>query len=122
SVPEQTWSSAAFLSSAVHGLLGLEREAQANRLAFSPHLPSKWDRIKAGNIQVPGGRLTMTLLRSPSGLELQTENSGAPIELVFSPEIPLGARLRGAELDGKHLDAQTQENVQDEHATLDRKS
>ncbi len=40
SVPEQTWSSAAFLSSAVHGLLGLEREAQANGLEFSPHLPS----------------------------------------------------------------------------------
>jgi hypothetical protein len=118
SVPEQTWSSAAFLSSAVHGLLGLEREAQSNRLAFSPHLPSNWNWIKAANIQVPGGRLTLTLMRSPSGLELQTENSGGPIELVFSPEIPLGAHLRGAELDGKHVDAQTQENAQDEHATL----
>ncbi len=118
SVPEQTWSSAAFLSSAVHGLLGLEREAQSNRLAFSPHLPSSWDRIKAENIQVPGGRLSMTLMRSPSGLELQTENSGSPIELIFSPEIPLGAHLRGAELDGKHVAAQTQENPQDEHATL----
>jgi glycogen debranching enzyme len=118
SVPEQTWSSAAFLSSAVHGLLGLEREAQANRLVFSPHLPSNWDRITVGNIQVPGGHLAITMIRVPSGLELQTENSGGPIELVFSPEIPLGAHLRGAELNGKHVDAQAQENAQDEHATL----
>jgi glycogen debranching enzyme len=118
SVPEQTWSSAAFLSSAVHGLLGLEREAQANRLVFSPHLPSNWDRITAGNIQVSGGRLAMTLIRVPVGLELQMENSGGPIELVYSPEVPLGARLHGAELDGKHVDAQVQENAQDEHANL----
>jgi hypothetical protein len=60
----------------------------------------------------------MTMMRVPSGLELQTENSGGPIELVFSPEIPLGAHLTGAELDGKHLDAQAQESAQDEHATL----
>jgi hypothetical protein len=118
SVPEQTWSSAAFLSSAVHGLLGLEREAQANRLVFSPHLPSGWDRITVGNIQVPGGRLTMTLIRMANGLELQTENSGGPVELVFAPEVPLGAHLQGAELDGKHVDAQAQENAQDEHANL----
>ena len=118
SVPEQTWSSAAFLSSAVHGLLGLEKEAQANRLVFSPHLPSAWDRIKVGNIQVPGGRLAMTVIRVPSGLELQTDNSGGPMELVFSPEVPLGAHLRGAELDGKHVDVQPQENAQDQHVTL----
>jgi glycogen debranching enzyme len=118
SVPEQTWSSAAFLSSAVHGLLGLEREAQANRLVFAPHLPSAWDQIKVGNIPVADGHLTMTLIRIPSGLELQTENSGGPVELAFSPEIPLGAHLQGANLDGKQVDAQTQENTQDEHANL----
>jgi hypothetical protein len=105
SVPEQTWSSAAFLSSAVHGLLGLEREAHANRLVFSPHLPPNWDRIAVANIKVPGGHLAMTLNRVPAGLELQTENSGGPIELAFSPEIPLGAHLRGADLDGKPLAA-----------------
>jgi hypothetical protein len=60
----------------------------------------------------------MTLIRVPSGLELQLENSGGPIELVFSPEVPLGAHLSGAELDGKRVDVQTQENAQDEHANL----
>jgi glycogen debranching enzyme len=118
SVPEQTWSSAAFLSSAVHGLLGLEREAQANRLLFSPHLPSGWDRIKVANIQISGGRLTLTLRRIPSGLELETDNSGGPVDLVFAPEVPLGAHLHGADLDGKPLHAQAQENAQDEHANL----
>ena len=63
SVPEQTWSSAAFLSSAVHGLLGLERQAQPNRLVFSPHLPAAWDHITVENIQGSGGRLKLTVTR-----------------------------------------------------------
>ncbi len=57
SVPEQTWSSAAFLSSAVQGLLGLKREAQANRLEFSPHLPANWESISVENIKISGGKI-----------------------------------------------------------------
>jgi hypothetical protein len=118
SVPEQTWSSAAFLSSAVHGLLGLEREAQPNRLAFSPHLPSSWDWISIRNIKVPGGNVAMTITRAPNGLELEAENSGGPMDLLFSPELPLGARLSGAALNGKPVEAQMEAHEQDTHATL----
>jgi hypothetical protein len=60
----------------------------------------------------------MTLNRMPNGMELETENSGAPIDLVFAPEVPLGAHLQGADLDGKHLDVQVQQNAEDEHANL----
>jgi glycogen debranching enzyme len=118
SVPEQTWSSAAFLSSAVRGLLGLSWEERADRLEFSPHLPSGWDRISIGKIKVLHGSLALTLARVPEGLDLQTENSGNPVELFFSPEIPLGAHLRGAELDGKPVQARLETNQQDAHATL----
>jgi glycogen debranching enzyme len=118
SVPEQTWSSAAFLSSAVHGLLGLTREAQADRLEFSPHLPPGWDRLSIENVRTSGGKLALTLARVPQGLDLETENSGSPVELLFSPEIPLGAHLGGAELDGKPVGTQREEHAQDTHATL----
>jgi hypothetical protein len=118
SVPEQTWSSAAFLSSAVNGLLGLKRESHDNRLEFSPHLPAAWDQISISNLKVSGGNVAMTLARVPQGLNLETENSGSPIELLFSPEIPFGARLRGAELDGKPVQARIEDNAQDTHATL----
>ena len=118
SVPEQTWSSAAFLSAAVHGLLGLQREAKVNQLDFSPHLPGSWDRISVSNIQVSGGSVAMTLARVPQGLKLETENSGGPVELHFSPEIPFGARLDGAELDGKSIAVHNEEHAQDTHAAL----
>jgi glycogen debranching enzyme len=118
SVPEQTWSSAMFVSSAVNGLLGLAREALGNRLEFSPHLPSGWDRISVKNIQVAGGQMNMTLARVPQGLDLQTENSGDPVQVLFSPQIPFGAHLSGAELDGKPVTAEREAHQQDTHATL----
>ena len=116
SVPEQTWSSAAFLSSALHGLFGLVREPQ--RLEFSPHMPAAWNRIALENIKVPGGQVAITLARVPQGLELKSDNSGDPVELFFSPEIPLGAHLIGADLDGKPVTAVREAHAQDTHATV----
>jgi glycogen debranching enzyme len=118
SVPEQTWSSAGFLSSAVRGLLGLETEAQANHLNFSPHLPSAWDRMSVSNIKLPNGTVAMALARVRGGLDLQIENTGSPLELSFTPEIPLAARLSGATLDGKPLPVHKEEHQQDTHAAL----
>ena len=118
SVPEQTWSSAALLSSAVRGLLGLKRETQANRLEFSPHLPSAWDRLSIEHIKMSSGQVELTLSRVPEGLELKANNSGNPVELFFSPEIAFGAHLIGAELNGKPLGAQLEQHPQDTHATL----
>jgi glycogen debranching enzyme len=121
SVPEQTWSSAALLSSAIEGLLGLEREAQGNALKFSPHLPANWDRISVTNVKVSGGTVGMTLTRVPLGLQLETENSGSPVGLLWAPEIPLGTHLSGAELGGKSINVRPEEHAQDSHAILNFK-
>ena len=118
SVPEQTWSSAAFLSSAVHGLLGLEREAQTNRLEFSPHLPSGWDRLSVSNIKVADGSVAMTMTQQPGQLELHADNTGSPVQLSFSPQIPLGAHLRDAEVDGKPVNVRLDAHAQDTHAAV----
>ena len=60
----------------------------------------------------------MTLTRVRNGLELEMENSGGPVDLLWAPEIPLGAHLSGAELDGKPVNARREEHAQDTHATL----
>jgi glycogen debranching enzyme len=118
SVPEQTWSSAGFLSSAVRGLLGLEADSQANHLKFSPHLPPAWDRMSISDIKLPSGTVAMALARVPGGLDLQIENKGGPLELTFAPEIPLAARLGGATLDGKPIAVHKEDHPQDTHAAL----
>ena len=101
SVPEQTWSSAEFVSAAVHGLLGLEREAAANHLTFAPHLPPSWSQVTVAHVPMRSATVAFKLARVGAGLDLDIENDGEPFDLTFSPEIPLGARLLEAEIDGK---------------------
>lgn len=52
SVPEQTWSSSAFLSAAIHGMLGLEPDGLKNVLHFAPQLPTSWQSLHVEHIKV----------------------------------------------------------------------
>jgi len=77
SVPEQTWSSAQFLTAAVHGLLGLEVQAEGTRLNFVPQVPQDWLWLKIE--QLPVGRSQVDLLwqRQADGrLVLEIRNRG----------------------------------------------
>jgi glycogen debranching enzyme len=47
SVPEQTWSSAGFLSATVGGLLGYRADSASHVIRLAPHLPESWDRLGA---------------------------------------------------------------------------
>ena len=118
SVPEQTWSSATFLSSTVRGLLGLAWNPQANLLEFAPHLPAAWNTISVANIKGRGGKIALRLSRVPGGFRLDADNGGEPVNFHFSPEIPFGARVIGAELSGKNVAVRQEDHAQDEHATL----
>ncbi|WP_348266106.1 hypothetical protein P8936_09245 [Edaphobacter paludis] len=118
SVPEQTWSSAGYLNSAVHGLLGIEVHSADHRLSFAPHLPAQWNVLHVGHIHVGSSSLNVHLTRDERGLELQLDNEGTPVVLDFSPELPLGAQLTGASLNGSRVKATLHKQAQDEHATL----
>src|SRR6266567_2592813 len=52
SVPEQTWSSAAFLSATIHGMLGLESEARRSALRFEPQVPASWHSLRVERVRV----------------------------------------------------------------------
>ena len=52
SVPEQTWSSSAFLSAAIHAMLGLESEGRKNVLHFAPQVPTSWQSLHVEHVRV----------------------------------------------------------------------
>ncbi len=52
SVPEQTWSSTAFLSAAIHGMLGLDADARANTLRFAPRPPASWPFVRVERVRI----------------------------------------------------------------------
>lgn len=96
SVPEQTWSSAGFLISTIHGLLGLQIDSLKRALTFAPRLPAHWHDLSLSNISLGGASISLAIHSDSESLSLVVENSGAPFQLQFNPNLPLGAVLRGA--------------------------
>ncbi|MGB8480380.1 MAG: hypothetical protein WCE63_16340 [Acidobacteriaceae bacterium] len=119
SVPEQTWSSASFFHTAVRGLLGLQVDGVTRQVVFAPHIPADWNSAAVRNIQLPKANIAFIWMRTGEGSALEAVNSGDPIHLIYSPEIPLGSTLKGARWNGKPIHARLEEHAQDEHATVD---
>ena len=119
SVPEQSWSSTAFLSTALRGLFGLEIDAEKNSLTLAPHLPADWDHASLRRVKVGNATLDFSFHQTMNALTLNVENSGAPVRVLYRPEIPLGARAVTATIAGKKSAVRVETNAEDEHAVLD---
>lgn len=119
SVPEQTWSSATFFEAAFRGLLGFEVDSVRNRLTFAPHLPPAWDSVTVRNLKVGASKLNLRLGTSGNEIRLDIENEGVPVEVLFDPEIPLGAKLRRARVDNHSMAARFEPHAEDSHASLE---
>jgi len=118
SVPEQAWSSAGFLTSAVEGLFGLEIKGDSRQVTLAPHLPATWDRAAIRNAPLGNGRLTLSFEQSLNALTVHIENDGERARLLYSPQIPLGAQRLTATQDNKTLAACITTHAQDLHAEL----
>lgn len=118
SVPEQTWSSAAFFTATVSGLLGLQVDGVSNRAILAPHMPPSWNSISLRNLQVGHSQISIQIVQSASEIQLQMQNEGAPVEIVFDPEIPFGAKLGNAQLGERTIAATLDPHLQDTHARV----
>ena len=116
SVPEQTWSSAAFLSATVSGLLGLRVEGGSNRVTFAPHLPQSWDGVTVRHVHAGTSELSLRMIQTDDEIQLHVQNTGAPVQMVFEPELPLGASLGEARVAGRQVSAAVEQSPQDVHA------
>jgi glycogen debranching enzyme len=118
SVPEQTWSSAGFISAAARGLLGLRIGSVSNQVTFSPHIPPQWREVTVSNVRTRHAAIDLQLRRGQENIALTVTNHGQAASFVFDPQLPLGARLRGAECRTRRIAASIQRNTDDEHAIL----
>lgn len=118
SVPEQTWSSAGFISAAVSGLLGLHIDSLSSQITFSPHLPHGWRDIVLRNVRMQDAAFDLRVQRSEDSIDLTITSRARPASFVFDPQIPLGASLLGADCGNHRLGASIERNAQDEHAHL----
>ena len=119
SVPEQTWSSAAFLTASVQGLLGLRADGVARQLTFAPHLPATWDKVALRRVRVGDSRITIELTQAVGEVALRITNEGAPVKMWFDPELPLGASAQNVRVGEREIPATLVQHAQDTHAHME---
>jgi glycogen debranching enzyme len=95
-VPQQFFATSMVLTPLIRGLLGLDIDAPAHRVAIAPHLPPDWDSVRVQNIPVGREQIDVALRRSAGRLVADVTRrrgmAGAPpLDIVFSPALPLGA-------------------------------
>ena len=99
SVPHQFFATSMVVTPLVRGLLGLDVDAVARRVIVAPHLPPEWDTVRADGIAVGRDRISVLLRQETGRITADVIRAGpdrSPIELVFSPALPLAASLTGS--------------------------
>jgi len=119
SVPEQTWSSAGFLDAAISGLTGLDIQGTRNSVHFAPHLPAEWNRFSVEHVHLPKSALALSVSQTIDEVDLDIQNEGSPANILFEPQIPLGARIVSADFDGRPITASPELFPEDEHAKVE---
>jgi hypothetical protein len=87
------------LTPLIRGLLGIDVDAPARRVTLAPHLPPDWDSVAVSNVPVGRGSISFIVRRTAGALTAAVRRSGGdrlPLEIVFSPALPLGARAVAA--------------------------
>lgn len=94
-VPQQFFATSMVLTPLIRGLLGLDVDLPARRVTIAPHLPPDWEAVEVDNVPVGSGRLSVVLRHTAGRITAAVRRAGdaAPLEVVFSPALPLGARV-----------------------------
>jgi hypothetical protein len=120
SSPHQIWSTAMVISPLLRGLLGLETDAIAHKLTFTPHVPADWPWFTISNLPVAGSNLTIDYARSADALQFdfaRTKGSGE-CQVEFSPSVSPRAKVTRVELNGKPLAFRLEQSSVDQHVIV----
>lgn len=97
-VPQQFFATSMVLTPLIRGLLGIEVDAPSGRVTIAPHLPPEWDSVAVDRVPVGGGQLSFVIRRTAGRITATVQRhgeEGVPLEVIFSPALPLGARVLG---------------------------
>jgi glycogen debranching enzyme len=120
SSPHQIWSAAMVISPLLRGLFGVETDAIAHKLTFTPHLPADWPSFTIANLPVAESSVTINYTRTAEGLQFEfarTKGSGE-CQVDFSPSVSPRAKVTKVELNGKPLAFRMEQSPVDQHVIL----
>jgi glycogen debranching enzyme len=104
-VPQQFFATSMVLTPLIRGLFGIDVDAPRRKVRIAPHLPLDWDTVSVYGVPVGTDRLSFTIMRDSTGISIAPllgratprrlgepgSPSPTPIEIEFSPALPLGA-------------------------------
>jgi hypothetical protein len=96
-VPQQFFATSMVLTPLIRGLLGISVDMPNHRVTIAPHLPPEWDSLEVANVPAGNGKLSIALKRAGGRITAAVRRTGdaTPLEVVFSPALPLGAKVTG---------------------------
>ncbi len=104
-VPQQFFATSMVLTPLIRGLLGIDVDAPRRKLVIAPHLPAGWDSVAVANVPVGAERVSFVIRRTSAAMTLSVTRQGpdrTPIDVEFSPALPLGARSSVPAADQAH--------------------
>jgi hypothetical protein len=100
-------------------MLGMEVDAQAHVLRFSPHVPADWTFFRVRNLPVGNATLDLTYRKTLNGIALQVQRAGSgDCSVEFSPALSPRARPIRAEINGRAVTTNVEKNSADQHARV----
>jgi glycogen debranching enzyme len=119
SSPHQIWSAAMVVSPILRGMLGLEVDAIAHQVTFTPHVPADWNFFRIRNVRVGDVVLDLIYRKSADGIALEVQRTGSgDCTIEFSPALSPRARIVRVTLDGRAIANHLENHGTDQHATV----
>ena len=104
--PDQAWSAGMVVLPFVEGLLGVQADAPAGRLAIRPQLPTAWARLEVEGLRCGESAYDLEIQRREDGLAFRLRRTlGPPLTVTLAPWCPT-LPLR-AEVDGQAVKPET---------------
>lgn len=107
SVPHQGFCTAATVLPLVRGLLGLDPDVPARRLAFAPRLPGDWEHLTIENLHLGATRLDLDYRRTRTRLMLTITGADEPLTLHLEPLLAGVQQVRTVRANGQPVAFQT---------------
>jgi hypothetical protein len=102
--PHQCWSETNILHPGIHGMIGWQPTAPEMRAILAPRFPLHWETLQIKNLRIGNSLINLSLDRGKQHNRYCISlTKGSPVEILFSPEIPLGMEIRKVIMDGQTL-------------------
>jgi glycogen debranching enzyme len=100
--PHQCWSETNILHPAITGMVGWKPNAIEKIVDFKPRFPMQWDTVEVSNLKVGSSVIRYTMKRSVQKTEYTfVLEHGSPVDIHFTPEIPMGMVITSTIVNGK---------------------